>query len=58
MENEEFIKVDKKVFLNMIEELQLMRESLEFMSEPEIMEGYKRAKKQIEERDFGDWNEL
>lgn len=33
-------------------------ESLLLMSDPEVMEGHKRAKEQIENRDFGNWDEL
>ena len=40
------------------EELDLIVESLELMSNPEVMEAHKRAKEQIKNRDFAGWNEL
>jgi len=33
-------------------------ESLLLMGDPEVVAGHKKAKKQIMERDFGDWDEL
>ncbi len=33
-------------------------ESLELMADPEFMSSYKKAKEQVEKREFDDWNEL
>lgn len=58
---EETITIDKKALtglLNLAEEMQLRIESLELASDPEMMEGHRRAKEQIKNRDFGNWNEL
>ena len=33
-------------------------ESLELSSNPEFMGSYEKAKMQVRERDFADWNEL
>ena len=52
------IKVDRKVLNDMIEEFQLMKESLELMQNEEVMESLKRSKEQIKNKDFADWNEL
>ncbi len=38
--------------------MSLIQESLELMSDKGFMKSYKKAKKQIEKRDFVDWNEL
>jgi hypothetical protein len=54
----ETITIEKKVLIDMIEDLQLMKESLELMSDSDAMEGHKRAKQQIQDRDFGEWDEL
>jgi len=52
------IMVDRKVFFNIIEDLALMKESLELMADKKFMESYKSSKEQIKNRDFGDWDEL
>ena len=52
------IKVDRKVLNDMIEEFQLMKESLELMQDKEVMESLKRSQEQIKNKDFADWNEL
>ena len=58
MKNEETITIDRKVLNDMIEEFQLMKESLELMQDEEVMESLKRSKEQIKNKDFADWNEL
>ena len=58
MESEDTITIDKKILKDMIEEFQLMKESLELMQDEEVMESLKRSKEQIKNRDFADWNEL
>lgn len=58
MESEDVIMVEKKVFNDMIEELQLMKESLELMQDKEVMISLKKSKEQIKNKDFADWDEL
>ena len=55
---EETICISKRVFSDVIGEIQLMKESLELMQDKEFMESHRRAKEQIKNRDFVDWNEL
>jgi predicted CopG family antitoxin len=40
------------------EDFDVVMESLELMENEEFMESYKKAKKEIKNRDFVDWNEL
>ncbi len=40
------------------EEFDAIVESLELMSDKEFMKSYRKAKEQIKNRDFVDWNEL
>ena len=40
------------------EEFDTVMESLELMANEEFMESYKKAKEEIKNRDFVDWNEL
>jgi len=58
MKSEGTITIDRKVLNDMIEEFQLMKESLELMQNEEVMESLKRSKEQIKNKDFADWNEL
>jgi len=58
MKSEDTITIDRKVLNDMIEEFQLMKESLELMQDKEVMESLKRSKEQIKNKDFADWNEL
>ena len=58
MKNEDTITIDRRVLNDMIEEFQLMKESLELMQDEEVMESLKKSKEQIKNRDFADWNEL
>ncbi|MBU0466100.1 MAG: hypothetical protein KKF39_00305 [Nanoarchaeota archaeon] len=39
-------------------ELEDRLESLELMSNPEVMESHKRAKEQIKNREFANWDDL
>ena len=48
----------KKVFLNMIEELELMKESLELASDSELMESLKKSEEQIKSGDVVDFDDL
>ncbi len=43
---------------NLMEEIKNRIESLELMSDPKVMESHKRAKEQIKNREFADWNDL
>jgi len=55
------ITVNKEAILDLVrvkEEFDSIVESLELMSNQEFMESYKKAKEQIKNRDFADWNEL
>ena len=58
MKSEDTITIDRKVLNDMIEEFQLMKESLELMQDKEVMESLKRSQEQIKNKDFADWNEL
>ena len=58
MKSEGTITIDRKVLNDMIEEFQLMKESLELMQDKEVMESLKRSQEQIKNKDFADWNEL
>lgn len=57
----EKVSINKNVIIDLVkltEEVNEKVESLLLMSDEEVMEGHKRAKEQIEKRDFGNWNEL
>jgi len=57
----EQVTVDRKVIVDMarlLDEVQLSLESLELMSDPGFMAGHERAKEQIKNRDFGDWDDI
>lgn len=57
----ETITVNKKAISDLIrvkEEFDSIVESLELMANPEFMESYRKAKQQIKDRDFDDWNKL
>jgi hypothetical protein len=58
---EKTITIDRKAFANVMElkeELDLALESIELMSDPEVMEGHRRAKEQIKNREFANWDDL
>jgi len=55
---QETMTVSKQVFNDVIEELELMKESLELMQDKEFMESFRRSKEQIKKGEFADWNEL
>jgi len=58
---EKNIVIKKEALKDLIrvkEEFDLIVESLELMADDEFMESYKKAKLQIKEREFDDWNEL
>lgn len=50
--------VSKSVFNDIIEELEVMKESLELMQDKEFMQSLRKSKEQIKNREFADWNEL
>jgi uncharacterized membrane protein (DUF106 family) len=57
----ETISIDKSALAdisNIIEELQERIETIEIMNDKSIIESLKESKKQIQNREFGDWNEL
>ena len=58
MEN---VTIDKKALADLIrikEEFDLIVESLELMSDKKFMESHKRAKEQIKNREFANWDDL
>ena len=55
------VTVNKEALNDLIrlkEEFDTVIESLELMANKEFMDSYKKAKEQIKNRDFADWNEL
>ena len=57
----ETITIQRKDILELAKlaaELEDRIESLELMSDPNVMESHKRAKEQIKNRDFADWDDL
>ncbi|MEK6885084.1 MAG: hypothetical protein AABY22_35965 [Nanoarchaeota archaeon] len=57
----ETITIERKVLVDLAklaEEINDRIESLELMSNSEVMEGHKRAKEQIKRREFANWNDL
>ena len=57
----EEITISKSAIIDLAklaEEMQLKIESLELMSNPEIMQAHKRAKEQIKNKEFANWDEL
>lgn len=58
---EKSITIDRKALIDLIklrEELDLIVESIELASDPELMESLKRSKEQIEKGELVDWDEL
>ena len=55
------VTINREAFSDLIrikEELDTVMESLELMENEEFMESYKKAKEEIKNREFVDWNEL
>ena len=55
------ITVSREAFEDLIrikEEFDVVMESLELMANEEFMESYKKAKEEIKNREFVDWDEL
>ena len=58
---EQTIRIDRKAFEDLKDiknEFDAIIESIELMNDKEFMESYEKAKKEIQQRDFIDWNEL
>ena len=57
----ETVEVKKEAIIDLIrvkEDFDAIVESLELMSDSEFMESYRKAREQIEKRDFVNWDEL
>ena len=57
----ETIEINKKAILDLVrvkEEFDTIIESLELMADKEFIESYRKAKEQIKNREFVEWNEL
>jgi len=57
----ETVTIERKDIIELVKlaaELEDKLESLELMSNPETMASHKRAKEQIKNREFADWNDL
>ena len=55
------VEVDRRAILDLVkvkEEFDSIVESLELMGDPDFVESYNDARKQIEKREFDDWNDL
>ena len=55
---EQTIRIDRKAFEDLKDEFDAIIESIELMNDKEFRESYEKAKKEIQQRDFIDWNEL
>ena len=57
----ETITVNKQAIIDLFkvkEEFDTIIESIELMSDKGFMDSYKKAKQQIKNREFDDWNDL
>lgn len=57
----EMVSISKKDVIELVKlaaELEDRLESLELMSDSEVMESHKRAKEQIKKREFANWDDL
>ena len=57
----ETVTIERKNIVELVElatELEDRLESLELMSNPEVMESHRKAKEQIKNRDFANWDDL
>ena len=57
----ETITINKSAITDLVklkEEFDLIVESIELMSNPELMESLKKSEEQIKNREFVNWNEL
>lgn len=55
------VTINKAAFMDLIrvkEEFDAIVESMELMTDKEFMASYAKARKQIKDRDFSDWNAL
>ena len=58
MEN---VVVDKTAFMDLLrvkDEFDMIVESMELMAGKKFMESYRKARQQVKEKDFVDWNDL
>jgi len=57
----ETVTIERKTLIDLAklaEEINNKLESLELMSDPELMESHKRAKEQIKNKEFANWDDL
>lgn len=57
----ETVKIPRKELIEVakiVSDLNDRIESLELMSDPEVIEAHKKAKEQIKKREFANWDEL
>ncbi|MBI5002276.1 hypothetical protein HZC31_02740 [Candidatus Woesearchaeota archaeon] len=55
------VTINKEAIMDLVkvkDEFDTIVESLELMMDKSFMDSYKKAKQQIEKRDFDDWNAL
>ncbi len=55
------VTISREAFEDLVrikEEFDVVMESLKLMENKEFMESYKKAKEEIKNREFVDWNEL
>ena len=55
------VSIDKKALIDLVrlkEEFDSVVESLELMSDKEFMDSYGKAKEQIKNREFDNWDDL
>ena len=55
------ITVNKEAIMDLVrlkEEFDSIIESLELMSDEDFMESYRKAREQVKNREFDDWNDL
>ena len=58
---EQTVCINRKAFedlINVKDEFNAIIESIELMGDKEFMKDYKKAKEEIKNREFVDWNEL
>ena len=59
--NMETITINKQAIVDLVKvkgEFDTIVESIELMGDKEFMDSYKKAKEQIKQREFDDWNAL
>ena len=61
MQAHKTIRLDVDMFKDLVrirEEFDSVMESIELIADKEFMESYRKAKQEIKNRDFADWDEL